>query len=266
MPLPDLDDLIAEVDRTCATAHRPGGQEQPDWLELLTAAAAVSGQLQSLADDLVEDYVEHCRMHGCSWKDIGTALGVTRQAVQQRFHAPHKRYGPEVMAEELRQAMTQVKQAAVQHRNNYIGTEHLLWGLTAEDNGGTRLLAASGVAAHDIHRAAQARLGTGASQAAERIAWTPYARKAMAFAEARSQEAGRDLIDCADLLVGLARVGRGVAARILTDAGFDASEDSGPKTPGPEGSGPEGSNLEGSNLEGSGAGGDAARAEHAPVG
>ncbi len=88
----------------------------------------------------------------------------------------------------------------------------------------------------------------------------------MAFAEARSQEAGRDLIDCADLLVGLARVGRGVAARILTDAGFDASEDSGPKTPGPEGSGPEGSNLEGSNLEGSGAGGDAARAEHAPVG
>ncbi|MDT0546858.1 hypothetical protein [Streptomyces lonegramiae] len=65
-------------------------------------------------------------MHGRSWTDIGTALGVTRQAAQQRFHAPHKRYDPETMSEDLRQAMTHVKRAAVQHRNNYIGTEHLL--------------------------------------------------------------------------------------------------------------------------------------------
>lgn len=54
---------------------------------------------------MVEDYVEHCRMHGTSWTEIGAALGVTRQAVQQRFHAPHKRYGPETMSEDLRLPM-----------------------------------------------------------------------------------------------------------------------------------------------------------------
>ncbi|MDG5807138.1 Clp protease N-terminal domain-containing protein [Streptomyces ossamyceticus] len=221
MTLPDLDDLIAEVDRRCDTAHRPGGQEQPDWLALLTVAAQVAGQLQALADDLVEDYVEHCRMHGSSWTDIGGALGVSRQAVQQRFHAPHKRYGPETMTDGLRQAMVHVKRAAVHHRNNYIGTEHLLWGLTAADNTATRLLRASGVAPEAVHRSVGDRLSMGASQAAERIAWTPYSRKAIALAEARTSERGAERIDCDDLLAGLAGVGRGVAADILTEAGFD---------------------------------------------
>jgi hypothetical protein len=221
MTLPDLDDLIAEVDRRCDTAHRPGGQEQPDWLALLAAAAQLSGQLQALADDLVEDYVEHCRMHGNSWTDIGTALGVTRQAVQQRFHAPHKRYSPEAMTDGLRQAMVHVKQAAVHHRNNYIGTEHLLWGLTAEDNSAGRLLRIAGVSPETVHRSVGTRLSMGASQAAERIAWTPYSRKAIDIAEARSERRGSDGIHCEDLLVGLAQVGRGVAADVLTEAGFD---------------------------------------------
>ncbi|MFF3332431.1 Clp protease N-terminal domain-containing protein [Streptomyces sp. NPDC002888] len=221
MALPDLDDLIAEVDRTCDTAHRPGGQEQPDWLALLTSAAGLAGQLQSLADDLVEDYVEHCRMHGASWTDIGAALGVTRQAVQQRFHAPHKRYGPDTMSDDLRDAMVHVKQAAVAHRNNYIGTEHLLWGLTAQGNSATRLLETSGVVADDVHRSVGTRLGLGASQAAERIAWTPYSRKAIALAEDRAEQRGSARIDCDDLLVGLARIGRGVAATLLAEAGFE---------------------------------------------
>ncbi|MFF4037211.1 Clp protease N-terminal domain-containing protein [Streptomyces sp. NPDC001816] len=173
MALPDLDDLIAEVDRRCDTAHRSAGREQLDWLALLTVAADLAGQLHTLADDLVEYYVEHCRTHGSSWTDIGATLGVTRQAVQQRFNSPHKRYGPETMTDDLRQAMTHVKQAAVQHRNNYIGTEHLLWGLTAEDNSATQLLQAAGVSPEAVHRSVGTRLSRGASQATERIAWTP---------------------------------------------------------------------------------------------
>ncbi|WP_308314314.1 Clp protease N-terminal domain-containing protein [Streptomyces sp. GbtcB7] len=135
MALPDLDCLIAEVDRRCDTAHRPGGQEQPDWLALLAVATQLAGEVQALADNLVEDYVEHCRMHGSSWTDIGAALGVTRQAVQQRFQAPHRHYSPETMTDDVRQTMVHVKLAAVQHRNNYIGTEHLLWGVTTQDTG-----------------------------------------------------------------------------------------------------------------------------------
>ncbi|KOG61330.1 hypothetical protein ADK38_42430 [Streptomyces varsoviensis] len=186
-----------------------------------------------MADDLVEDYVEHCRMHGNSWTDIGVSLGVTRQAAQQRFHAPHKRYGPETMSDGLRQAMAHVRRAAVHHRNNYIGTEHLLWGLTSEDNSATRFLRAAGVSPEAVHRSVAGRLSMGASQAAERIAWTPYSRKAMALAETRSEEKGSDRIDCDDLLLGLAQVGRGVAAAVLTEAGF-VPGDSGDAAEGPD--------------------------------
>ncbi|AZQ40503.1 hypothetical protein EJ357_21100 [Streptomyces cyaneochromogenes] len=113
--------------------------------------------MQALADDLVEDYVEHCRMHGNSWTDIGA----------------------------------------------HIGTEHLLWGLTAQDNSATRLLRAANVSPETVHRSVGTRLSMGASQAAERIAWTPYSRKAIAIAQTRSERNDSDRIDCDDLLIGL---------------------------------------------------------------
>jgi hypothetical protein len=223
MPLPDLDDLIAEVDRTCDTAdRRHGGEpEQPDWLALLGVAAGVSGRLQALADDLVEDYVEHCRMHGYTWSEIGSVLGVTRQAAQQRFLAPHRQYAPEEFTGELRQAMAHVKRIAVQYRNNYIGTQHLLWGLTSEDNSATRLLDTAGVPVENLRRALQARLSVGASRAAERIAFTPYARKAVAIAKEHADRARAHGIGCDHLLIGLVRLERGIAATVLGAAGFE---------------------------------------------
>jgi ATP-dependent Clp protease ATP-binding subunit ClpA len=91
-----------------------------------------------------------------------------------------------------------------------------------EPNSATELLERGGVDPADIHRRVEARLTLGASsQAAERIPWTPYSRKAIALAEARSAERGAVHIDCDDLLVGLARVGRSVAATVLTEAGFE---------------------------------------------
>ncbi len=221
MALPDLDDLIAEVDRTCPDAAGRGQDGQPDWLALLTVAARLAGDLQALADDLVEDYVEHCRLHGYAWADIGAALGITRQAAQQRFPAPHKEYAPEEFSDELRQAMTRMKQVAVQHRNNYIGTEHVLWGLIAEDCTATRLLAAGGVAAEDLRRSLRTRFGMGASQAAERIAWTPYSRRALHTARDLATRARSPAIGCDHLLAGLVHIGRGVAATVLDETGFD---------------------------------------------
>jgi hypothetical protein len=223
--LPDLDDLIAEVDRTCDTAHVHGRDpKQPDWLALLETAARIGGELQALADDLVEDYVEHCRMHGYTWAEIGSVLGVTRQAAQQRFLAPHREYAPEEFTEELRRAMTEVKQVAIQHRNNYIGTEHLLWGITAEDNSATRLLAELNVSVDELRRSLGSRLSMGASQAAERIAFTPYSRRTVAVARECATRQGAPGIGCDHLLIGLAQIGRGPATTVMKDVGVDLSK------------------------------------------
>jgi hypothetical protein len=201
MALPDLDCLIAEADRRCDTAHRSGGQEQPDWLALLAAATQLAGEVQAPADNLVEDYVEHCRIHGFSWTDIGAALGVTRQAVQQRFQTPHKRYTPRDDDRRpppgdgpCQAGGGAAPQQLPRHRAPAPGTPH---------------------------RSVEARLSMGASHAAERVAWTPHSRKAIAIAGARSEHHGSERIGCEDLLNGLAQVGREVAAGVLTEVGFD---------------------------------------------
>lgn len=65
--------------------------------------------------------------------------------VPRSSSASHKRYSLETMTDDLRRAMVHAKQAAAHHRNNCIGTEHLLWGLSAEDNGTTGLLQTAGI-------------------------------------------------------------------------------------------------------------------------
>ncbi len=218
MALPDLDDLIAEVDRTCDTAVADSAR-QPNWLELLRTAAGIAGRLQTLGEELVEEYVEHARLHGCSWADVGDALGVTRQAVQQRFQSPHREYASGEFDKELLQAMTAMKAVAVQYRNNFIGTEHVLWGLLAGENSATRLLAAAGISSEELSDALETRFNLGASQAAERIAWTPYSRRAVALAKDYASETNGGVITCAHVLTGLAQLGRGVAARVLDEWG-----------------------------------------------
>lgn len=221
MALPDLDELIAEVDRTCTGAHRPE-QPQPDCQALLRTSADLAERLHRLADDLVEDHVERCRLHGVSWSDIGAALGVSRQAVQQRFLASHVKYEESEFSDELRSAMARMKKAAVQHRNNHIGTEHVLWGLLAEDNTATRLLRDRGISPESLRRDLEPRLTTGASQAAERIAWTPYARRALSTARDLARSEGAAAIGCDHLLAGLASVGRGAASAVLNELPSDA--------------------------------------------
>lgn len=223
MALPDLDDLISEVDQRCSSGGF-SGHDQPDWIELLKAAVGVAVQLQALGDDLVEEYVEHCRLHGSSWAEVGDALGITRQAVQQRFRAPHREYAPEDFSEELQRAMTAMKDAAVQHRNNFIGTEHLLWGIIAEDNSAAAWLAAREVSTADVQQALKKRMTVGASQAAQRIAWTPYSRKAMALAREAATREGTANISCRDLLVALISLDRGVAAKVLLEVSVTADD------------------------------------------
>jgi Clp amino terminal domain, pathogenicity island component len=221
--LPDLDELIAEVDRTCATATTTR-QENADWVELLKTASEVAGRLQALGDDLIEEFVEHCRHSGRSWGEIGAALGVTRQAAQQRYLAPFREYGPEETSDELRTAYVSMKTVAVLHRNNYIGTEHVLYGLLSDNNSATAALAALRVPPGQLRDKVEKRLSLGASLAAERIAWTPYARRAAALAKDIATEDGWAQVRCDHFLGGLVQLGRGVAADLLAATGINEDD------------------------------------------
>lgn len=69
-----LDGLVERVE-----AQLPGRV-----LDQLTTAVSVSERLGRLGDELVDHFVEVARGSGHSWAEIGTSLGVSRQAAQQR--------------------------------------------------------------------------------------------------------------------------------------------------------------------------------------
>lgn len=56
-------------------------------LENITAAIEVTGELAVLADHVVAHFVEEARAAGHSWNQIGTSMGMTRQAAQQKYVA-----------------------------------------------------------------------------------------------------------------------------------------------------------------------------------
>lgn len=54
-------------------------------LDQVTAAVCVGEELNRLGDVLINFFVEAARTAGHSWAEIGTSLGVSRQAAQQRL-------------------------------------------------------------------------------------------------------------------------------------------------------------------------------------
>lgn len=54
-------------------------------LDQITHAVAVAAELERLGDVLINVFVEAARSAGHSWSEIGTSLGVSRQAAQQRL-------------------------------------------------------------------------------------------------------------------------------------------------------------------------------------
>jgi ClpA/ClpB-like protein len=74
-PVP-LDNLIAYV----KAIHPDGGP-----LENVADAFTVSGQLDEQSDALIGHFVDQARRSGASWNQIGTAMGVSKQAAQKRF-------------------------------------------------------------------------------------------------------------------------------------------------------------------------------------
>src|SRR3954454_10469503 len=70
-----VDQLAAIVD------HRANG----DTVAALGAAVEVADDVRGVAEELLDRYVAAARADGRSWSEIGAALGVSKQAAQQRF-------------------------------------------------------------------------------------------------------------------------------------------------------------------------------------
>jgi hypothetical protein len=75
-PPTSVDELIAHV-----MSQHPDG----DSLVHLCDAVLVGGYLDEQADSLIGHFVDRARRGGASWSQIGAAMGVSKQAAQQRW-------------------------------------------------------------------------------------------------------------------------------------------------------------------------------------
>ena len=195
--------------------------DSSDVLVQLESAVAQADQLGELADALVTYFVDRCRRSGLTWAEIGSHLGVTRQAAQQRFVDS---VGDGVTFERFtmraREALEQAQTAAESLQHNYIGTEHELLGLFDVPGAlAGRVLLDLGVQRDAVERAVLARVARGARPTRGPLPFTPRARKVLEEALNAAADLGHSYVGTEHLLLGLYRGQEGLALEILNQLG-----------------------------------------------
>ncbi len=122
-----LDDLIDAI----ATVH-------DDLLDRLVDAMLAGEHLGDVADHLIGHFVDQARLAGRSWTEIGSRMGVTKQAARKRFLPPDVDPEPddaggfERFTPRARNVIVAAHNAAVAQRVAEVTPAHLLLGLLEE--------------------------------------------------------------------------------------------------------------------------------------
>src|SRR5439155_17387923 len=185
-------------------------------LERLRGAAATAEELRGLGDELLDRYVQAARAEGRSWSDIGTALGVTKQAAHERFiDAPLA--WPQNFNEPARAVVAHALAEARGFGHRYLGTEHLLLAVSAEPGLAATALAELGVSERAVRAAIERIIGPGRSGDTATLGITPRTKRVLEAAVKEAKRLGSQR--CADpehLLLALA-ANDGVAGEILAE-------------------------------------------------
>ena len=97
-----------------------------------------------------------------------------------------------------------------------IGTEHLLLGLVREGEGlGARVLVSIGVELAKVRTAVEFIIGHGDRRVSREVGLSPDAKRTIELAIDSARELGHHYIGTEHLLLGLIRVGDGIAAGVL---------------------------------------------------
>jgi len=205
-----LSSLIEDVEAR-APSHEP--------LDLLAVAASTVDEVTNTADALLSHFVDRTRRAGHSWTEIGTALGVSKQAVQKRFSGEHHDpRGWERFTDRARNVVsTHAGAVSAELGHNFVGTEHLLAAMWAEPEGvAAKVLTAANVTRDDVIAAIDARVERGHRG---RGGFTPRAWIAIENSAKIAIELGHDYVGTEHLLLSLMTGVGGLAEEILTERG-----------------------------------------------
>jgi len=188
-------------------------------IDRLGAAAALAGELRDVSDQLLDRYVQAARAAGCSWTDVGTVLGVSKQAVQQRFVAEpgEPPAWPEHFMENTRRLIALAESEARGFSHQWLGTEHFLLALTTDDGLTGTALQRLGVTEQLVREGILDIVGPGHSSGRVTLGVAPRAKRALEAARKEANALGQRCVNPEHLLLALGAQKQSVAARILAD-------------------------------------------------
>jgi ABC-type Fe2+-enterobactin transport system substrate-binding protein len=208
-----LADLIAHLDEDLPDASG---------LARISEAQLRAQTLSDLADQLVGHYVSQAKQAGASWSEVGDAIGVSKQAAQQR-HAPA---AFERFTDLNRHSIVLAQEAARTHKHDFIGTEHLLLGLLGEPRGlAYELLVAKAGSEQRVRDTIEAELPPAGKKAPRgHIAFRPASKDVIEQAQRAAADLGHDRVGTEHTLLGLIRTEESPAGQILRRLGFTSDE------------------------------------------
>lgn len=124
---------------------------------------------------------------------------------------------------EARETIVLATEEARRMGHDYVGTEHILLALFgSSDPAPGRALASLGLTAKRVSAEIRRLVGEGEQSDAEEIPFTSRAKAALDLADRESP--GEEPVGPGHLLLGVAREGQGVGARILREADADLEQ------------------------------------------
>nr|WP_021594207.1 Clp protease N-terminal domain-containing protein [Actinomadura madurae] len=210
-----LDDLINAIKKV-----------HTDALEQLSSAVLAAEHLGEVADHLIGHFVDQARRSGASWTEIGTSMGVTKQAAQKRF-VP-KGSGPDLdpsqgfsrYTDRARQVVVQSMSQARAAGNAEIAPAHLVLAMiTQRDSLASRAIVAQDVLLDTVRQAATAALPPSGDDLPELIPFDQDAKKALELTFREALRLGHNYIGTEHLLLALLEFENGTG--VLSEAGID---------------------------------------------
>jgi Clp amino terminal domain, pathogenicity island component len=224
-----LDDLIAIV------RSRSSG----DPLEQLHEAASLKSEVEELTDALLGHFVDQARRSGATWSQIGEALGVTKQAAQQKHTSTEStaRRILSVLAPKLasggfrrftpraKSVVVAAQEAAVGFGASEIGTDHVLLGLYAEPDGvAVLVLDELGLDREAVTAAVLERAPADAEPVRGHVPFSTGSKQALENALRSAVDLGHNYIGTEHILLGILRLDAGEpGAELLAESGITES-------------------------------------------
>jgi hypothetical protein len=216
-PAIDLDDLITLVTDESA---------QDTSLEQLTRAVILAEQLAVVSDQLVGHFVDIARRDGASWADIGTALGVSKQAVQKRFVA--RRVPGDSRAlftkfnDEARAVPVDAMELARAGGQADVNTGHIVLALLADPKSTAAcILESQGVALARVRESIHTHMAPVEGAVPDHLPFGPDAKKALELSLREAFRHKADVIGPEHILLGVLRDTTSLGGKTLAEHGAD---------------------------------------------